>query len=114
MVKSNGSSEKHTQRRALALSLATTLAPRGATSRRMGQKGGHTHLHHHTKVPHATGRTYPPYVLTSEAVLGKGQVLEGAANQAERRWDRAVEVVAGELQVHQAGEVRADAVWNRS
>ena len=47
---------------------------------------------------------------THEAVGVKVQVNEGLANLAERLRDRAIELVILKLKVHQAGEVRADAV----
>ena len=47
---------------------------------------------------------------TREDVGVKVQVNEGLANLTERLRDRAVEVVMFKLKLHQAGEVRADAV----
>ena len=64
------------------------------------------YLHHH----HAHHTPPDAHSLTAEVVLVKEQVDEGVADEAERLWDRAVEVVGGELQVHQASEVRANAV----
>ena len=57
--------------------------------------------------PHAI---HPTHALTAEVVLVKDQVDEGAADEAERLWDRAMEAVEVERQVLQASEVRADAV----
>ena len=64
------------------------------------------YLHHH----HAHHTPPDAHSLTAEVVLSKAQVDEGVADEAERLWDRAVEVVGDELQVLQASEVRADAV----
>ena len=49
---------------------------------------------------------------TREGVGVKIQVNEGVANLEERLRDRAVELVLLKLKVLQAGEVRADAVWD--
>ena len=64
------------------------------------------YLHHH----HAHHTPLDAHSLTAEVVLVKFQVDEGAADEAERLWDRAMEAVEVERQVLQASEVRADAV----
>ena len=68
------------------------------------------YLHHH----HAHHTPPDAHSLTAEVVLVQEQVDKGVADEAERLWDRAVEVVGGELEGVQAGEVRADAVRDRA
>ena len=104
--------DREGQGRALALGLATALV-----FNRMGAFG----VGLSTSPPSSTLQPHGPYcdittrrALTREVVLGKEQVDEGVADQAERLRDRAVELVRTELQLLQAGEVRADAVGNRA
>ena len=94
------------QRHALALGLAAAL-----TFNCMGafDVGPHT-----PPPPRSSPLPTQPDALTREVVHGKEQFAEGVADVAERRRDRAVELVHGELQPLQAGEVRADAVGNRA